>query len=135
MEELYWITRLDYISNTFVGLTVISGLITAVFFIIYVVNLIVGECGYYESDRNESKNLSKATKPIFKYSLIAFLASLFPMILTPTSKEAMLIYGVGTTIEYIKNNDTAKQLPDKCIDALDAWVESLTEDADKNKNK
>lgn len=34
--------------------------------------------------------------------------------------------------DYIKNNETAKQLPDKCINALDAWVESLTQEEEEN---
>ena len=33
--------------------------------------------------------------------------------------DALLIYGVGCTIDYIKSNDKAKQLSDKCIKALD----------------
>ena len=33
--------------------------------------------------------------------------------------DALLIYGVGGTIDYVKSNKTAKQLPDKCIKALD----------------
>ena len=48
-------------------------------------------------------------------------------IFIPTTNEALLIYGVGGTIDYIKSNDTAKQLPDKCIKALDKWVENLSE--------
>lgn len=40
----------------------------------------------------------------------------------------MLIWGVGSTIDYIQDNETAKQLPDKCVNALDAWVESLSDD-------
>ena len=37
----------------------------------------------------------------------------------PMKNDALLIYGVGCTIDYIKSNDKAKQLPDKCIKALD----------------
>ena len=55
-------------------------------------------------------------------------------IFIPTSKEAMLILGVGGTIDYIKKNETIQQIPDKCINALDAWVDSLTEKEQKNEN-
>lgn len=37
----------------------------------------------------------------------------------------LLIYGVGTTLDYLQDNEKVQQLPDKCVDALDAWVESL----------
>ena len=46
----------------------------------------------------------------------------------------MLIYGVGTTIDYVKQNNTLQQIPDKCINALDAWVESLTKKESNDEN-
>lgn len=39
-----------------------------------------------------------------------------------------LIYGVGGTIDYLKDNETAKQLPDKVVIALDKYIDSLNED-------
>lgn len=45
-----------------------------------------------------------------------------------------MIFGVGGTVDYIKSNETINQIPDKCIKALDAWVDSLTENESKNEN-
>ena len=42
------------------------------------------------------------------------------------TNEALMIYCVGGTIDYVKSNETAKQLPDKCIKALDKWADNLT---------
>lgn len=42
--------------------------------------------------------------------------------------------GVGGTIDYIKSNEKIKQIPDKCFNALDAWVDSLTEKEHKDEN-
>ena len=47
--------------------------------------------------------------------------------------DALLIYGVGGTIDYVKSNETAKQLPDKYIKALDKWVDNLNEEKQENK--
>ena len=44
-----------------------------------------------------------------------------------------MIYGIGGTIDYIKSNETAKQLPDKCIKALDKLVDNLNEKKQENK--
>lgn len=33
-----------------------------------------------------------------------------------------MIYRVGGTIDYIKENPTAKQLPDKCFKIIDKWT-------------
>ena len=49
-------------------------------------------------------------------------------VFVPTTKDAMLIFGVGSTLDYIKSNDTIQEIPDKCINALDAWVESLNKE-------
>jgi hypothetical protein len=43
-----------------------------------------------------------------------------------------MIYGVGGTIDYIKSNDKAKKLPDKCIEALDKYLDNINkEEKDK----
>ena len=34
-----------------------------------------------------------------------------------------MIYGVSNTIEYIKSNEKAKELPNKVVMALDKWLE------------
>ena len=41
------------------------------------------------------------------------------------------IEGKYGQIDYIKSNDKAKKLPDKCIDALDKYIESLNKEKDK----
>jgi hypothetical protein len=78
-----------------------------------------------KSDYDEST--IKNTKSILKPSTIVFFICLPITILTPTKDEALLIWGVGSTIDYIKENETIKQLPDKCVNALDAWVNSLSD--------
>ena len=64
--------------------------------------------------------------------MIFFSISLLGVLFTPTTKEMYLIYGLGGTIDYIKSNDKAKQLPDKCIDALDKYIESLNKETTNN---
>lgn len=46
----------------------------------------------------------------------------------PTTKQALIIYGVGGTIDYVKSCNKAKQLPDKAIIALDKYLESINEE-------
>ena len=45
-----------------------------------------------------------------------------------------MIYGIGGTIDYIKSNDTAKQIPDKCINALDKFIDEYVNE-DNNEKK
>lgn len=134
MSEIYWITRLDLISGLLVAAVAISGAVLVVAFIVMLVCDNVANAGEYESDREEAKKLLTAWKPYRNTSLALFLFFLPFAILTPDTKDAMLIFGVGTTIDYIKSNETINKLPDKCVKALDAWVDSLTEKESKNEN-
>lgn len=119
MEEIYWITRLDSIQGLFILLTIISGILFTIFSLGLIINMSEGVSTEFQN---------KAIKRIIPVLIISILGIVF----IPTTKEALMIWGVGGTIDYVKSNETAKQLPDKCIEALDKWVDSLNED---NKDK
>lgn len=53
MEEIYWITRLDSISNTLITLTVISGIVTAIMTAVWMVCNSLAK-NYVEKEFNES---------------------------------------------------------------------------------
>lgn len=123
MSEIYWITRLDSIVNASEFFSLL-GLTFSVFsFVLYAIN---------RFDKNE--NWMPFWKRCSIISVAITLFSGFALIFVPTSKDAMLIMGVGGTIDYIKKNETIQQIPDKCINALDAWVDSLTEKEHKDEN-
>ena len=64
----------------------------------------------------------------FKRSAVALAISLVGIIFIPTKQDMILIYGVGTTLDYLQDNEKVRQLPDKCVDALNTWIESLSEE-------
>lgn len=117
MSELYWITRLDGI-NTFFIIILTIAIFALVFCIVY----------YCYSLEEEKLDGIIHAKRYITICSIAFFIGLFGKIFVPTTKEAMIIYGIGGTIDYIQSNETAKQLPDKCIKALDMWIEELTKE-------
>ena len=111
MSEIYWITRLDTIQGFCIGGLVIGFLLLFIWLM--------------------HKVCDKESIAELKWTGIISVFIFCPAVMfIPTSKDAMLIFGIGTTIDYIQNNETAKQLPDKCIEALDNWVETLS--LDKN---
>lgn len=118
MEEIYWITRLGYIQGLFIFLTIILGLLLGIFSVALSINM---------SEGDSTEVQIKAIKRIIPVLIISILGIIF----TPTTKEALMIYGVGGTIDYVKSNETAKQLPNKCIEALDKWIDSLNEEEKK----
>jgi hypothetical protein len=111
MSELYWITRLDTIC--------------AILILIIVVSIAAMVPTFLEWVTNDYADRQKKCLKLLRLSFITFLLSSFLLIFVPTTKDALIIYGVGETIEYVKNNDKVKQLPDKVIDALDKYLEQL----------
>lgn len=124
MSEIYWITRLGAIHNWATALTVLSamGIIVAIF------TGIASLTETRESYQKEKSVLQELSKKFRNICIPLFLIFMPITIFLPTSQEAMMIYGIGGSIDYLRSNETAQQLPDKCIDAINEWVGSLTED-------
>ena len=119
MSEIYWLTRLDAI-GTFLLLATVFGV---VYIIVGIIIIITGA-----SDTSDYDNIRNI--PIYKW----FAAHLpktcwIPILLillyifTPTTKDMLIIYGVGGTVEYLQNNETAKQIPDKTLQCIDKLLE------------
>lgn len=124
MNEIYWITRLDSINSAVILLLVLGGCI--------IFGSIIGVfVTYCDFDRDESN----VFKRILKWSIPINIVLLFSYCLIPTTKEAFLIYGVGGTIDYIKNDSIANQIPQKAIVALDKWVDELTKEENDNERR
>jgi hypothetical protein len=138
MNELYWITRFDAI-NTLLLIAMIFGWIAvAIFSIIYYTSngqAIFEESREYKSRAKEFRGYANTCIKGLRYAIPLTLLNTVLFVFTPTTKEALLIYGVGGTIDYLKENPTTRQLPNKCIQALDKWVDTLGEDNDKGKKK
>ena len=114
MNEIYWITRLDGIQAFFAICTIL--VIFAI--VILLINILMSNC---EDEKNKSQ---KWLKKLF-CSLPFFI---LPLIFIPSTKDALLIYGLGGSVDYIKGNDTAKKLPEKAVMALDRYLEELNKD-------
>ena len=129
MNEVYWITRLDAICNFLTTIAVLSFVISVVIGAFAMYNrFAVDECLEGGEYYNCYMQRFKIFLNYFKRSIIVALVLTVINIFIPTKNDALLIYGVGGTIDYIKSNDTAKQLPDKHIKALDKWVDNLNKE-------
>ena len=135
MNEIYWITRLTCICDFLTAVAVVSFLISALM-------AVFAMCNKFEAnDYEEGGKYYNCYMQKFKMFLSYFKRSIFVAIIAgiinffiPTTNEALMIYGVGGTIDYIKSNETAKQLPDKYIKALDKWAENLTKEENQKEN-
>jgi heme/copper-type cytochrome/quinol oxidase subunit 2 len=120
MTELYWITRLDAICGVAIIILIISMLVSFIGFLVRV-----------SAESEKDSDYAKGNR-IMKRSLPVTVFAILVLAFTPSSDEALMIYGVGGTIDYIKSNDKAKKLPDKCIEALDKYLDNINkEEKDK----
>ena len=125
MWELYFITRIGVIHCLTIPVFIVS--IFAAF-VCYIASILkddyTGEDVYTEWQKSK---LRKFANKLF----VVFGISVTINVITPTTEQAYLIYGVGSTIDYIQDNPKAKQLPDKCIDALNRWVDNISKEETK----
>ena len=118
MNELYWITRFYSINGTIGTILVLSIIVAICAFISF-------NCGIHDSDFEYDERVRSICKKLInitKISSVITIISTIAFIFTPSQKEAYLIWGLGGTIDYLKENPTAKQIPDKCVKLLDKWV-------------
>lgn len=120
MSELYWLGVLGNLHYFSVTLSVLA------VFAILAVGFWLLMC--YD-DGNEP---SPSIKKVFMYSIFTFVFGTIMAIFIPSQKNLLIIYGVGGTIDYLKENKDANKIPDKCVKALDKYLDdALTEDKDK----
>lgn len=117
MSELYWLGVLGNLHEFGVAVSILSGLVILSVFVFMTVPRVCDDYDY-----------SKEKKAL-KYSLVPFLVSLLVCMFVPSTKSLLIIYGVGGTINYLKENKDANKIPDKCIKALDKYLDdALKED-------
>ena len=123
MSTLYWINVLGNFYELCMLIFVISALFGITFILVTV---------FHEDDikADLSKVGYKRFVKVRKTNCIVFIISTLALVFLPTRNQLYIIYGVGGTIDYLKDNPTANGLPDKCIKALDTWVDNLNKEGD-----
>lgn len=113
MNELYWISVIGKLNTLFwvmFGISVVAGV---VLFTLYFFS-------DYESE------YAKLRKPI-KLTIISLIVCVLGGIITPGRNEAYVIYGAGVIVDYCKGDSKVKEIPDKAIDALNRYLDSIKE--------
>lgn len=125
MSTLYWINVLGNLNDVCMIIFTMSALLSLVFFIVVI---------FYENEikADLSKVGYKRFVKVRNIASIAFIISTLAYVFIPSRSQLCIIYGVGGSIDYLKDNPTAKELPDKCIKALDTWVDNLNKEGGDN---
>lgn len=119
MEEIYWITRLGIIHDI-VEVLMVLFLVFCLFsgFVLLLIGF----------DNSELVGVRR----VFKVTIVPAILLVISYIVIPSKQDALAIYGIGGTIDYIKSNSEIKQLPNKIIKALEVWSQNYN---DKNVDK
>lgn len=122
MSELYWLGVLGEIHSFGVGIVALS--VLAMLFLAFI--LVTTTLDGYDKPPICLK--------LLKLSAVSTLIGFLMCVFIPSTKSLLIIYGVGGTIDYVKENKVANKIPDKCIKALDKYLDdALKEDKDKDK--
>ena len=122
ISDMYWITRLSSIHDAFLFILIIAATVTVLTGIIVL---------SFSNDDEDDNACFKRIKKCFITAIVAVVLSGTGLIFVPKTNEALLIYGVGTTIDYVDSNKAIKQLPDKAVQALDKYLDSLNKESEK----
>ena len=115
MNEIYWLTRIGVMGKTCEIITIVGIVILTIGVIVLPMIL----------DIIKTEDTKKTAKKAIRTFIVIWIVGVIGYIFIPTKKEMMMIYGLGSTIDYIKSNDKAKQLPDKAVDALTRYLDSI----------
>lgn len=121
MSELYWLGVLGNLND--LGVVIV--------FFSFLVFITFGFWLFLCSD--DDLEPSPLIKKVFNGSIFAVVLGVVMAIFIPSKKNLLIIYGVGGTIDYVKENKDANKIPDKCIKALGKYLDDeLKEDKDKD---
>lgn len=120
--KMYWFTRLSAITTALKTILIISLILAAAALIFWLVIYLTDP--EYMPDGEESKRrFLKIGSKTLCISTIVFAIGLIGRTFTPTTSEALVIYGVGESVDYLQNNKDAVQIPDKALQALNKYLD------------
>lgn len=115
MWTLYWIMKLDTI-GTFFGIT------SFISFVLFAIGIgIFIDFGVIQ-DKKLVRTLCKVFVPMLSLYLIV---SILLGVLLPSTKQMSALIVIPPTINYAKDSEVLKKMPDKILNLADKWMEEL----------
>ena len=128
---IYWLTQLSSISNFFLTLGIISVVVIGIGILGYSVAMI--DC-YREDEEIEYR---QKRKKFFDKIWVPILLFIF-YILTPDTKEAMIIIARGKTLDYVQSDTSLQKIPYKATELIlkkmDEYIDETVEEKSTTKD-
>lgn len=122
--SIYLIESADTIKFIFILLLIISSIASVT---------ILGILWSYTNLEDEGFE-KKSAKKWLKNAFISNICFLILVLITPSTNTLYKIFGIGSVLEYVRNSDEAKQLPDNVLKAINYYLKEIPkEDANKSR--
>ena len=120
--KMYWFTRLTAITTALKTILIVSGILAGAALIFWVI-VYLSDPVYMPDGEESKRSFLKIGSKTLCISTIVFAIGLVGRTFTPTTSEALIIYGVGESVEYLQHNKDAVQIPDKALQALNKYLD------------
>ena len=143
MEEMYWITRLDSVVGLLFSLLV-ALVVALVYGMFNWLDLKDGgdrmlAFGFFskpkseeEKEREEEERRAEMGRwrRFSRRCAIALAVTALCLVFVPRTKTMMMIYGIGGVVDYAKQSEELRGLPEKCVKALDMFMDEYASKGD-----
>mgnify|MGYP000086988133 FL=1 len=130
-SKMYWFTRLSAITTALETILIISGILAGAVLILWVI-VYLSDPEYIPDGEESKRRFLKIGTKTLCISIIIFVIGLIGKTFIPTTSEALVIYGVGESVEYLQYNKDAVQIPDKALQALNKYLDEAIGDKENS---
>lgn len=120
--KLFWFTRLPAITTALKTILIASGVL-AIAALIFWFGVYFSDPGYTADEEESRRRFLKFGSTTLCISTIVFAIGLIERTFIPTTSEALVILGIGESVELLQNNKDAVQIPDKALQALNKYLD------------
>ena len=121
-DKMYWFTRLTAITTALKTILIISVILAGAALIFWVI-VFFTDPEYMPDGEEGKRRFLKIGSKTLCISTIVFAIGLIGRTFTPTTSEALIIYGVGESVECLQHNKDAVQIPEKALQALNKYLD------------
>lgn len=128
---IYLLTRLSSIQGLFVGLAIFTGLCTLGYFV-----YTMSQYDTWSDEKPDEKKVATGQKGMKRWGITSIMFILLA-VMTPDTKEAILIVAGSKTLDYVQKDTSLQKIPYKATELvlkkMEEYIDETTSDSTKTK--
>ena len=128
---IYLLTRLSSIQGLFVGLAIFTGMCALGYFI-----YTMSQYDIFYGEKPDEKKIAAGHKGMKRWGITSIIFILFA-VMTPDTKEAILIVAGSKTLDYVQKDTSLQKIPYKATELvlkkMEEYIDETTRDSAKTK--